>query len=343
LQEGAAELPAVPFDSIIAPARERNGMTMRKLLGLGIALAVLAAIMMVPVGGGTMTPGSSAPRVQAMDLSAFPATPPKAGLRLLFIHHSCGGHLFADSGERSGENCIYTTHPNGGGLRGLLVAQGYEVHEASYGSAIGEKTDIFDWPPKFAGMMEEILACDGQDKAYAGGQRNDIVAFKSCYPNSDFTGLGAPPGNPAGPELTVWNAKAAYAALLPEFAKHPGVLFVCLTAPPIVAGKLPPEPLWKSLARAVLKREREKPATSGPLAREFNNWLVAADGWLKDYSGKNVVVFDYYDILTAEGRSDYAEFPTGGGGNSHPSAEGNAKAARAFVPFLNQAARRAGF
>ncbi len=314
---------------------------MRKLLGLGIALATLGAVMMIPVGGGTMTPGGSVPRVPSIDLSAFPPEAPGAGLRLLFIHHSCGGQLLADPGERAGEDCIYATHPNGGGLRGLLVSQGYEVHEASYGSEIGDRTDIFDWPPKLGGMMEKILACDRQDTAYAAGQRNDIVAFKSCFPNSNFTGRGTPPGNPAGPELTVWNAKAAYAALLPELAKHPGVLFVCVTAPPL-AGKLPPEPLWKALARVVLKRPRNDPSASGPLAREFNNWLATPEGWLKDYPGRNVVVFDYYDILTAEGKSDYAEYPTGGGGDSHPSCEGNSKTAQAFVPFLNRAARRVG-
>ena len=66
------------------------------------------------------------------------------------------------------------------------------------------------------------------------------------------------------------------------------------------------------------------------------------DGWLSGYPLKNVVVFNYYDILTGDGVSDFAQFHTGNSQDSHPSAEGNSKAAQEFVPFLNRAARRAG-
>ncbi len=314
---------------------------MKKLAALVVVLALVAAILMVPVGGSTMVPSGPVPRVAALDLSGFSLEAPARGLRLLFIHHSCGGHLFASPGSASGENCIYATHPHGGGLRALLEAQGYETHEASYGSEVGDKTDIFHWPPKFRNQLDKVLACNRQSMYYTDGRRNDIVVFKSCYPNNDFLGQGEAPGKPEGPELTVANAKAAYAALLPEFAKHPRVLFVCMTAPPLV-GALPPEPLWKSLARAVLGRQRRTPSASGPLAREFNNWLRSPEGWLAGYAGTNVVVFDYYDVLTGEGKSNYAEYPTGGGGDSHPSREGNTKAAREFVPFLNKALHRAG-
>ncbi|MCP4800241.1 MAG: hypothetical protein GY893_09885, partial [bacterium] len=67
-------------------------------------------------------------------------------MRLLFIHHSCGGQLMAEQGEKiggasgSGERCIYDSHPNGGGLRSSLTTAGYEVHEASYESKLGQDT-----------------------------------------------------------------------------------------------------------------------------------------------------------------------------------------------------------
>jgi hypothetical protein len=45
------------------------------------------------------------------------------------------------------------------------------------------------------------------------------------------------------------------------------------------------------------------------------------------------VVFDYYDVLTGNGRSNWSIYPTGDGTDSHPSSDGNAKAAVEFVAF----------
>lgn len=279
-------------------------------------------------------------KARTMDLSEYSESPPATPLRFLFIHHSCGGELLAAPGPANGINCINISHPNGGGLRALLENNSYEVHEASYCSKLGEHTDIFDWRPKFQNEMDQILECDVQDTPRKDGLRNNIVAFKSCFPNNQFKSEGAPPGNPAGPELTVWNAKAAYRALLDEFRQHPEILFVCVTAPPL-ASQARPQPLWKRMAKKILGRASRLDA-GGPLARQFNNWLADTNGWLKDYPLKNVVVFDYYDVLTGHGASDFCLYPTGDGYDSHPSSEGNRLAAGAFVPFLNRAVRRAG-
>jgi hypothetical protein len=263
---------------------------------------------------------------------------------MLFIHHSCGGQLLAAEGperDRPIPQCIYESHPNGGGLRALLAKNGYEVHEASYTSLVGERTDLFDWEPKFGQQMERVLATDDQDRTYSDGRRNQIVAFKSCFPNNVFTGEGTPPGNPRGPELTVANARAALRSLLPIFQRHPDVLFVYVTAPP-VAPFAPGEPLYRLIAR----RLRGKPTysdvvrASGPLAREFNDWVVGKDGWLSGYTLRNVVVFDYFGILTGP-TSHYGSF-IASESDSHPSAEGNRQAASAFAPFLNRAVRRIG-
>ncbi len=279
-------------------------------------------------------------RAEPIDLSPFPANRPEPGKRLLFIHHSCGGQLLADPGPIEGEKCIYATHPNAGSLRRALDREGYTVHEASYGSIPGDRTDIFDWLPKFRDAMEEALACAGQDTRHPEGITNDIIVFKPCFPNNYFLAEGTAPGNPSGPELTVRNAQASYAALLDTFAGRPGVLFVCVTAPPI-APKQKPEPLWKNLIRGLLGRKKDLHA-AGRLARLFNNWLSDRQGWLKDYAGKNVVVFDYYDILTGEGKSNLSLYPSGGGWDSHPNHDGNTIAAERFVPFVNRAVRRAG-
>jgi len=282
--------------------------------------------------------------VQRLDLSQFSSRAPGKPLDLLFIHHSCGGQLLAPVGRSIGDNCILQSHPNGGNLRAMLEENDYRVHEASYGSRLGENTDVFDWLPKFRNQMTDVLKCDAQDSSFADGRRNQIVMFKSCFPNNSFRSEGAAPGDPSGPELTVWNAKAAYTALLDELRKQPDVLFVCVTAPPIAPGKKT-LPLWRDLAsraKTMLKGSHIDLAESGHLAREFNNWLCDTGGWLKDYPLKNAVTFDYYDLLTDCGESDLCRYPTGDGGNSHPSSEGNQKAARAFVPFLNQAIHRAG-
>ena len=261
-------------------------------------------------------------------------------LELLFIHHSCGGQLLASPGPDQGTNAIYATHPNGGGLRSRLEEEGYKVHEASYGSRIGQNTDIFDWLPKFRDHMDDILACDNQNMRYSDARRNKIVLIKSCFPNNAFKAAGIPPGNPSGPELTVWNAKAAYNTLLSVFLKHQEVLFVVLTAPPLAPKVIPP-PLWRQLINKARGTDND-PAVSAELAREFNNWLAGEDGWLKNSSVSNVVVFDYYNILTQHGASNFSMYPTGGGFDSHPSRAGNQRVAQAFVPFLNRAVQRAG-
>ncbi|MDJ0763848.1 MAG: hypothetical protein QNJ97_12785 [Myxococcota bacterium] len=313
---------------------------MKKIVLVGVIAAVLGTVTLavIPHGDGRFDEKLEPNNTETIDMSEYATTAPSTALDFLFIHHSCGGQMMADVGGEQGSQCIFRTHENGGGLRTLLQQNNYVVHEASYGSEIGELTDIFHWPEKFKTKMNRVLTCDQQDRFYEDGRRNDIVAFKSCFPNNRFVGEGVAPGNPTGPELTVWNAKAAYNQLLPEFAKHPSVLFVAVTAPP-VANYFEPDSLLKAIARKVLGKPRHE---SGPYARAFNNWLKDKNGWLKEYKERNVIVFDYYDVLTDRGRTNYAAYPTGNGADSHPSAEGNQKAAAAFVPLLNQAVRRAG-
>lgn len=110
-----------------------------------------------------------------MDLSSFSANPPGTNLHLLFIHHSVGGQLFADSGPVDGQDCIYKTNPNGGELRSLLEKEGYIIREASYGSEIGNNTDIFDWPPKFKNKMFKVLTCDQQDISYSSKEKQNQI------------------------------------------------------------------------------------------------------------------------------------------------------------------------
>ena len=263
-------------------------------------------------------------------------------MQLLFIHHSCGGQLLAAPGPVSGgdrdggQRCIYASHPNGGDLRAQLVAAGFAVNEASYGSIIGEDTDICHWHRKFHDNMDRILHTRLQDELLPDGLSNRVVVFKSCFPNNAFTGPGTEPGDPDDCELTVANAKAAYTALLPAFAAHPEVLFVAVTAPPQA------EPRPSGIKEKVKALFGGKPQ-DGDLARASNTWMTdPTGGWLGGYDTGNVVVFDYYDILTGHGQSNWSAYPTRDGRDSHPSGEGNRRAAEAFVPFLQQVVARLG-
>lgn len=308
-------------------------------LGIGAGIFVFGALL-VPIGGLARSVPDHGNK--PMDLTAFSDAKPDANLDLLFVHHSVGGQLLADPGStRDLADSIHSTHENGGGLRRLLSAEGYAVHEVSYGSALGENTDLFDWLPKFQTKMDAILRARFNDEKLSDGD-NDVVLFKSCYPNNRFVGMGQAPGNAAGPELTVWNARATFSKLLEEFKKQPNKLFVYLTAPPNAPG-FGKEPLLKVVAKKALGKPTtaEVMAERARLAREFNSWVAAPDGWLKGYPLKNVVVFDYYDVLTG-GESNFLAYPSGDGSDSHPTTEGQQRAAKAFVPFLNRAVRRAG-
>jgi hypothetical protein len=274
--------------------------------------------------------------VKTIDLSAYPSSKPDKPVNLIFIHHSCGGQLLADKGKVVSENAICSSHPNGGGLRRLLEDNNYIVHEASYGSKIGEDTDICHWNKKFRDSMEIILACKGQDKIFSNGTKNKIVIFKSCFPNSWIQAEGREPGDPDSCEQTIYNYKASYRALLSYFESNPDTLFVAVTAPALAQ----PSKV-KEFIKKIMGKGRENVDEVGTRARAFNNWLKdSKDGWLMGYRLKNVVVFDYYDILTGNGQSDWSMYPSGNGKDSHPSSLGNTKTAKEFVPFLNKAMHR---
>lgn len=295
------------------------------------AVAIVVMLAVAPIGAASAEPAGQA------QAAARPATE-GSSVNLLMIHHSCGGQLLAAPGERvggargSGERCLYDSHPNGGGLRALLEAAGYRVNQASYESLIGNDTDICHWRAKFATHMDRILRTARQDALLPDGQTNRIVCFKSCYPNNGFESAGREPGDPDDCERTVANAKAAYRALLPLLRAQPDVLFVAFTAPPLAA----PKPVGK---RQKLMQWLKPDDRGARHARAFNTWLIDHEqGWLAGYDLPNVVVFDYYDILTGHGAAgDHAAYPTRGGHDDHPSSEGNLRAAAAFVPFLAEA------
>jgi hypothetical protein len=247
--------------------------------------------------------------------------PPDHVVRLIFIHHSCGENWLADGN---------------GGLGLALGRSNYFVSDTNYGwgpGSIGDRTDIPDWLEWFRGeeshrYLEALYSEDGQNSAYTRslanpGGENEIILFKSCFPNSNLEGQ---PDDPpaAGPGYSVGGARYVYNQLLEYFRTRPDKLFIVITAPPVR------DPTYAANARA------------------FNNWLVY--DWLREneYPYTNVAVFDFYNILTGRDHHhtvvdgeivhsyqpghDTAAYPTD---DDHPSREGNRRATEEFVPLLN--------
>ncbi|MCP4662681.1 MAG: hypothetical protein GY856_45380 [bacterium] len=276
---------------------------------------------------------------------ALDPSPPSQPVKLIFIHHSVGENWLAD---------------DNGGLGQALMNNNYFVSDTNYGwdpDGIGDSTDIGHWWTWFRGSrsttyMNALYDESEQHSWYSRpaadpGGENEIVMFKSCFPNSDLGGQPNDPptagGNPLrgrdawSAQHTVGNAKGIYNDLLQYFATRRDKLFVAVTAPPLIDG------------------------THAANARAFNTWLV--EEWLDDYPHDNVAVFDFFNALTSNGGSwnandrgwatgnhhryqggvieyvtdqggDTAAYPDGGD-DDHPSAAGGRKATGEFVSLLN--------
>jgi len=269
-------------------------------------------------------------------------------VRLVFVHHSTGENWLND---------------DNGGLGIALRDDNYYVSDTNYGwgpDDIGDYTDVGHWWLWFRGpnsptILNALYAESGQHCSYSRlpinpGGENEVVMFKSCFPNSALMGDPDDPippidsnplrGQGSSSEYhTVANAKGIYLDLLEYFRTRQDKLFVVITAPPLS------DPTYADNARA------------------FNNWLV--DDWLKNYTYNNVFVFDFYNVLTTNGGDpdtndlnqetgnhhrwwkNAIQHKTDGDDDSnpnvleystdddHPSKAGNLKATAEFLPLLN--------
>ncbi len=301
-----------------------------KQKGISI-VSVLALCCMMILGGTAGALGAD-------------TSPPDQPVPLIFIHHSSGENWLSD---------------DNGGLGLELMANNYYVSDTNYGwgpDAIGDRTDIGNWWTWFRGpdsstYLNAVLTEKGQNSWYSRlgnspAGNNKIVMFKSCFPNSALQGsasvavpsIGSNPlrDQDSGSEyMTAANARGIYIDLLNCFKNHPDVMFVAITAPPLID------------------------SSYAANARAFNQWLV--NDWLDGYSTGNVFVYDFYNVLTSNGGSpeenDYGQengnhhrvwngviqhqvgvssntsaYPTE---DDHPSWAGNQKATGEFVPWLN--------
>lgn len=223
--------------------------------------------------------------------------------KMVFLHHSVGRGILYE-----------------GGLRDSLLELGILVKGATYGDSIGQKTDMNDWLPKFRRDLNKILDFKAHpDIFYNGIDQNDIVMFKSCFPNSDIVGTGTEPGNPESPEKTIANYQAVFVGLKAELLKQPNKLFIYLTAPPLVPSGTTSE--------------------NAQRARQFNNWL--AQEFLPSYRNEtgldNFAVFDLFNLLADEDGFLKAAYRRSKPGDSHPNVEANKIAAAKFMEFFRPA------
>jgi hypothetical protein len=326
-------------------------------LGDETSPAVLSATPAVTSATGPVT-GTSTVYLPLALKSLIPAPPSARTPKLIFIHHSTGENWLADWD---------------GGLGVALRDNNYFVSDTNYGwgpddadvgdGTIGDHTDIGHWYNWFVGPHRDIylsaLYTEYGDHSYNysrltdpdPSRENEIIMFKSCFPNSGLEGSADEPptsgdnplrGQDVGSEHhTVANAKGIYNDLLTYFSTRRDKLFVVIAAPPLV--------------------ENSTDATQAANARAFNDWLV--NDWLDGYAYSNVAVFDFYNVLTSNGGdrdtndlgqesgnhhrwwngavqhiqtvdNDYSAYG-GDEWDSHPTAAGGQKAAAEFVPLLN--------
>ncbi len=279
---------------------------------------------------------------------------PSMPVRLLFIHHSTGTNWLNDENGRLGI---------------ALKNNNYYVSDISYGwgpNGIGDRTDIGNWwewfrDPVNSKNYTNLFYKENKQNSDGSYSRlsvnpdpsgeNQIIMFKSCFPNSSLRGN---PNDPV-PEInsnplrgkssdseyhTVANAKGIYIDLLEYFRLHQEKLFIIITAPPLLS------------------------LTYSVNARSFNMWLV--NNWLQNYPYKNVFVFDFFNVLTTNGGNLNINDLNFENGNhhrwwknavqhkadvssnvtvysttdEHPSQAGNLKATSEFLPLLNVAFNR---
>jgi hypothetical protein len=240
---------------------------------------------------------------------------PATTVKLMFIHHSTGSLWIQDGygnlGAALNAANFYTSESDYAWTSAALPA------ECSAKSPIGDYTDTPDWPCWFNDTTMASAYTNTHHEDYPvntmadPGSENEIIMFKSCFPNSEV-----------GDDIT--DEQAIYNSLLAYFAGHTDKMFVLVVPPPM--------------------QTISNPAKT----RELANWLVdRQNGWLKNYTGNNVFAFDYYNVLTHPDNHHYVSngyeshvvansqntlyYPTA---DDHPSAEGQQKATAEFVPLL---------
>ncbi|NQS92351.1 MAG: hypothetical protein HQ574_08070, partial [Chloroflexi bacterium] len=190
--------------------------------------SLLMICVFILAGAGLFSsPAKASPQYQAGD-----SNPPGSWVKLIFIHHSTGENWLSDGYGNLGQ---------------ALAENNYYVSDTNYGwgpNSIGDRTNIPDWEDWFrsgdtstymnALFNEGEQHADYTRTATDPGGENEIIIFKSCFPNSDLEGNPDDPPTADG-WLSVGHAKYVYNEILAYFELHPEKLFIVITAPPLRA------------------------------------------------------------------------------------------------------------
>jgi hypothetical protein len=284
---------------------------MNKILGIAVLLVFVLAACSLKNDSVGLGPGPA----KIVNTNA-----PASVVKLIFIHHSVGMNWLATGN---------------GNLGAALNNNNYFVNEAYYGwndppcppaqfATMGDNTDTGHWPFWFTNtVMPYVYDETNNHPSYANtisrpAGENEIIMFKSCYPNSD---VGA----------SIDDEKQIYVSLLRYFGLHTDKMFVLIVPSPMQTISFPSN------------------------TRKLANWLTdTGSGWLSGYSHGNVFVFDLYNVMTDPGNHhkitngcivhtvttnpanpahpDELYYPSG---DDHPNSTGNQKATAEFVPLLN--------
>ena len=238
---------------------------------------------------------------------------PLTTIKICFIHHSVGSHWIQS------------------GLGVELNNNNYFVSETDYGwdaeadDNLGNRTNTNNWPQWFNDTKMPYVYANSHHEHHSNaisdpGGENEIIMFKSCYPNSEV-------------DSSIEDEKTIYNGLLTYFAAHTNKMFILIIPPP------------------------EIEISSDELTRELSSWLVDRNtGWLSTYEHNNVYAFNYYNVLTDPNNHHWVNnnreenivsinpidpdnpnelyYPMSPG-NDHPNNEGHQKATSEFINLLN--------
>ncbi len=229
-------------------------------------------------------------------------------IKTIFIHHSTGANLINQGNirknlQREGSNIQFWDH---GYSYSPLIDRLYSFfypHIAGLSDFNGNQTGI-DYHINITNTdpqgYEDLFKQSPTNHALDQILTYEVIIFKSCFPVTKITS-----------DKKLEKYKQNYASIRKTIDKLPDKLFILFTPPP-------------------LRSSMTKPDYANR-ARIYSQWMKSNE-YIQQR--KNVVVFDFFDLLANKEnvlKSDYCHFLPF---DSHPNKQTNEKIGPIFVDFL---------